>query len=326
MAGAAGGDAGPATDGAAPAVADFVVGIDFGGTKVALATAALDGAILRTERLATNAPAGATQALARSLAAARDLIARTAETTGGTCVAVGAVSPGIVEADRVLLAPNVPGWDALSLPAALREGLDIDRVELGNDVKAAALAEARWGSLRDADPAVLVLLGTGVAAGIVVGGDVLHGAHGAAGEFGYNLRGPQDEAAPDGRPAPLEEAVGGRAIGERGEQLLGAPMSAADVFASPDERARALVDEALDELAVHIANLAIAIDPARIAVGGGLMGQAPLVLAALHRRILRAVPFPPDLSAATFVHDGALRGAVALGLGAVRTAEPEAVG
>ena len=92
-----------------------------------------------------------------------------------------------------LLAPNVPGWDGLSLPAALREGLSIDCLELGNDVKAAALAEARWGRLRGADPALLVLLGTGVAAGIVVGGEVVTGAHGAAGEFGYNLRGPQDD-------------------------------------------------------------------------------------------------------------------------------------
>jgi glucokinase len=241
-------------------------------------------------------------------------------------LAVGAVSPGIVEADRVLLAPNVPGWDGLSLPAALRDGLSIDCLELGNDVKAAALAEARWGSLRCADPALLVLLGTGVAAGIVVGGEVVTGAHGAAGEFGYNLRGPHDEIATDGRPAPLEEAVGGRGIGERGGQLLGTPMSAADVFASPDGRARALIDEALDELAVHVANLAIAIDPARVAVGGGLMSQTERVLAALERRLSSAVPFPPELVTAAFVHDGPLRGAIALALGAARPAAQEAVG
>jgi glucokinase len=313
------------SDGAARRGTDFVLGIDFGGTKVALATAALGGEILRSARLATNAAGGATQVLARSLACARELITATGGATGGACHAVGAVSPGIVESDRVLLAPNVPGWDALSLPAALRHGLHIDHVELGNDVKAAALAEACWGSLRGADPGLLVCLGTGVAAGIVVGGEVLDGAHGAAGEFGYNLRGPQDDVAGDEHRAPLEEAVGGRAIGERGGRLLGTPMSAADVFASPDERARALVDEALAELGVHVANLAIAIDPARVAVGGGLMGQAEVVLPALERRLRFAVPFPPELVIAAFVHDGALRGAIALALGAVRPASREAV-
>jgi predicted NBD/HSP70 family sugar kinase len=301
-------------DGAAPDGPDFVLGIDFGGTKVALATASGDGSVQRSARLATNAADGAEQVLRRTLECARGLVADTAA-TGGKCLAVGAVSPGIVEADRVLLAPNVPGWHGLSLPAALRDGLSTDRLALGNDVKAAALAESRWGSLRGADPALLVLLGTGVAAGIVVGGDVVAGAHGAAGEFGYNLRGPQDVVAGDGHAAPLEEAVGGRGIGERGARLLGAPVSAADVFRSSDVRARALVDEALDELAVHVANLAIALDPARVAVGGGLMAQAEPVLAALGRRLAAAVPFPPELATATFVHDGPLRGAIALALG-----------
>jgi len=317
---------GATVDGASSDGTDFVLGIDFGGTKVALATAAPDGSVLRSARLATNAADGAPQVVQRSLHCARELLADTSAATGGSCLAVGAVSPGIVEADRVLLAPNVPGWDGLSLPAALRDGLSIDCLELGNDVKAAALAEARWGSLRGADPALLVLLGTGVAAGIVVGGEVVTGAHGAAGEFGYNLRGPHDEIATDGRPAPLEEAVGGRGIGERGGQLLGTPMSAADVFASPDGRARALIDEALDELAVHVANLAIAIDPARVAVGGGLMSQTERVLAALERRLSSAVPFPPGLVIAAFVHDGPLRGAIALALGAARPAAQEAVG
>ena len=130
------------------AVADVVLGIDFGGTKIALATAAVGGEILETTRLQTQAADGAAQALERSLAAGRALI----DATAGRCVAVGAVSPGIVQTDRVLLAPNVPGWDALALPDALRDGLQIDSVAVGNDVKAAALAEARWGSLRGADP------------------------------------------------------------------------------------------------------------------------------------------------------------------------------
>src|SRR3954447_11794965 len=169
---------------------DFVLGIDFGGTKVALATATTAGAPLHSARLATNAVEGATQVLDRSFACAHELIAA----TDGECIAVGAVSPGIVRTDGVLLAPNVPGWGALALPTALGEGLGIDRIALGNDVKAAALAEVRWGSLAGADPGVLLQLGTGVAAGIVVGGDVLDGAHGAAGEIGYNLRGGEDEA------------------------------------------------------------------------------------------------------------------------------------
>jgi predicted NBD/HSP70 family sugar kinase len=114
--------------------------------------------------------------------------------------------------------------------------------------------------------------------------------------------------------APLEEFAGGRAIGERASELLGEPLTAADVFDHPDPRARELLDAALDALAVQVANMAIALDPARIAVGGGLMSRADAVLAALERRLRAAAPFPPELVPAEFVHDGPLRGAIALAL------------
>jgi glucokinase len=297
---------------------DFVLALDFGGTKIDVATAALDGEILATERLETDAPAGAAQAVERALDRARALRAATAATTGGRCVAAGAASPGIVREDRVLLAPNVPGWTDLALAERLREGLELEDVVCETDAKAATLAEVRWGALQDADPGVFLSLGTGLAAGLVIGGRVLHGANGAAGEIGYALRGVHDDAgAADGR-APLEEQVSGRALGERGSRLLGTSLSAAGVLAraETDLEARMLVDEVLAELAVHVANLAIVLDPARIAVGGGLMNAADWVLAALRRRVRRAVPFPPEVVAARFVDDAALRGAVGLALDA----------
>jgi glucokinase len=296
---------------------DFVLGIDFGGTKMALATAALDGRLMESDRLPTEAANGAVQAVERALARAGDLVAATARDGGGRCLAVAAVSPGIVYEDHVALAPNVPGWQELALPRLLRERLAPLRAAVGTDVKAAAVAEVRWGSLRGADPAVLLILGTGLAAAVVVGGQVLHGANGAAGEIGYSLLG-----AANGR-APLEEIAGGRAIGERASRLLGTPMTAADVFAHPDPRAHELIDQALDELAVQVANLAILIDPARIAVGGGLMSRPDVILKALQRRLRAAVPFAPELVPAQFIHDASLRGAIALALDAARTQREE---
>jgi predicted NBD/HSP70 family sugar kinase len=303
----------------APSIPDFVVAIDFGGTKLDVATAALDGTILATERLETDAAGGAEQAVERALACARDLAGTTEQATGGSLVAAAASSPGIVLEDRILLAPNVPGWTDLPLAALLRDGLGLDRVVCETDVKAATLAEARWGALRGADPGVFLNVGTGLGAGIVLGGRVLHGANGAAGEIGYALRGAGDDHGAFDGHAPLEEHAGGRALGERASALLGAELSAADVLARAEEGdhdARAIVAETLAELAVNVANLAVLIDPARIAVGGGLMGSADLVLAALRRRVRQAAPFPPEVVAARFVHDAALRGAVALAIDA----------
>jgi glucokinase len=300
---------------------DFVLAIDFGGTKLDVATATLDGDVLLSQRLETDAAGGADQAVDRALDVARALRDASAAQTGGRLAAAGAASPGIVLDDRILLAPNVPGWQDLPLAARIQEGLELDapQVVADTDVKAATLAEARWGALRDADPGVFVNVGTGLAAGIVVGGRVLYGANGAAGEIGYALRGPGDDHGAFDGHAPLEEHAGGRALGERGSRLLGADLTAAGVLERAqggDADAYMLVSETLAELAVHVANLAVLIDPARIAVGGGMMNSSDLVLTALRRRVRQAAPFPPEVVAARFVHDAALRGAIALAIDA----------
>jgi predicted NBD/HSP70 family sugar kinase len=290
----------------------FVLALDFGGTKIDIGTARLDGELIVSERIETLAERGAVQAVERALDAARVL----AERTPGDCIGAGAVSPGIVNEDGVLLAPNVPGWDLLQLPALLRDGLGLPSVAVANDVNAAALAEARWGALADTDVGLFVSLGTGVKAGLVIGGRVFVGAHGAAGEIGYSLRDPADGAGFAAGHAPLEEFVGGRALGERASALVGGPISTAEAFAHPQLPA-SFLDEWLSELTMHVSNLAVALDPERIAVGGGLMAHAETILPALRERVGAAVPFPPEVVAARFIQDGALHGAAALAIDAV---------
>src|SRR5205814_1737024 len=125
---------------------DFVVAIDFGGTKIAVATADMTGSILKQARLDTNAARGAQQVLERTIVTAHALIERTVAEVGGQCVAVGVATPGVVHDDGVLLSPNIPGWEHVALREAMRTGLGIPTVVAENDVKAAALAEARWGA------------------------------------------------------------------------------------------------------------------------------------------------------------------------------------
>src|SRR3954451_8300715 len=264
-------------DGSAPG---FVLAIDFGGTKIDVGSASFDGDLLLSERIDTHAERGAAQAVERALDAAREIVER----TDGDCLAVGAVSPGIVEESRILLAPNVPDWDGLQLPSLLRDGLGIGSITVANDVNAAALAETRWGALAGCDPGVFVSLGTGIKAGLVFGGKVFEGAHGAAGEIGYSLREAADGTGFAAGHAPLEEFVGGRALGERASMLVNAELTAAEVFSHP-ELSAGFLDDWLAELTMHLANLAITLDPRRIAVGGGLMAHADTILPALRERV-----------------------------------------
>lgn len=313
-------DAGPPASRTAQPAAGFVLGMDFGGTKIAVAAATLGGDLLASERIDTDAPRGARQAVDRALLLAKQLIGAAEAATGGRCLGAGAVSPGVVREDGIAFAPNVPGWESLALPGLLREGLGLDRVACTNDVKAAGVAEIRHGALAGADPALFLSLGTGIGAALFVGGHLVRGAHGAAGEIGYALRGVQDVGGAASGRAPLEELAGGVGLSAGGERLLGRAVTAAQLFASDDPRAARFVDGALDELAVHVANLAIAFDPQRVAVGGGFLGSAGRILPALRRRLAEAVPFPPELVRAHFDQDSALRGAVFLALDEVKAA------
>jgi glucokinase len=298
----------------------YVLAVDFGGTKAGLAAVDAAGTVLASDRLPIHAERGAQQAIARTLEVARTLIADIGE---AALLGSGVASPGIVLPDRVLLAPNVPGWSRLRLQELFEDALGVPAT-CATDVKAAALAEARWGHLHGVDTGMHVNLGTGLALAVVVDGRVLTGAHGAAGEIGYNLRLAGEDSGPHEDRAPLEERVGGGAIGARG-RAVGGSGDAASVFAlaRTTATARELIDEALEELALHLANAATLIDPARITVGGGMVGSADVVLPALKAVVDRAVPFPPEIVTARFAQDGPLVGAAALaweGAGAGRGA------
>ncbi len=302
----------------------FVLGIDLGGTKIAAATARPDGAIIRMERLPTEAQRGAGQAIRRALDASRRLVTDTAIDTTGELVAVGVATMGVTREDSVLMAPNVPGWDRLAIPPLLREAFPGVVLAIENDVKAAARAELRWGALQGCQTAIYLNLGTGIAAGLIVGGTVLEGANGAAGELAYNPRTLHEEDGAEQGRTPLEEYVGGRAIGERASRRFGRLLSARDVFtqAAHEGDARAFVEEVLGEIAYHVTNLAIALDPERIAVGGGLMASHDLVLPRLQAHLRRFAPFPPPVVAASMVYDAGLMGAIAAALEARGLAQP----
>jgi predicted NBD/HSP70 family sugar kinase len=287
----------------------FVLAVDFGGTKAGVVAMDAAGRTLAADRLAMHPERGAEQALARTLDAARALVA---EVGANRLAAAGVASPGIVRPDGVLLAPNVPGWSRLRLQERFESALRVPAL-CATDVKAATLAEARWGRLRGVHTGLHLNLGTGIAVGVLVGGAVLTGAHGAAGEIGYNLVGTGERVGPHAGHAPLEERVGGGGIGRRG-RAHGGDGDAASVFAlaETDAAMRAFRDQTLDELAVHVANTAILVDPERITVGGGLAESADVVLPPLARVLDRAVPFPPELVLARFAQDGALVGAAAL--------------
>lgn len=280
-----------------------LLGIDFGGTKMALALAEPDGSIIERRRLPTNAVDGAQRALARALDAAEKLVSD----SGRPVLAAGVATPGVVRPDGIDLAPNVPGWGELRLADALRKRLGDMPVPVWNDVNAAALAEVHHGRLRGADPGLVLGLGTGVAAAVTVGGRVVPGFHGAAGEIGYTLAG-AGPLHPD--ETHLEAVFGGRVLDELAA-THGLARGAADLVAAADAELRDAVDRRLDTMSRAVIGMCLLLDPERVVLFGGLTGSERIV-GRLTERLHAHLPFPPDVVMSGFAQDAPLVGAVTL--------------
>ena len=291
-----------------------VLGLDFGGTKIAAAVGDADGTLLGTTVIAAAAELGAQANLTGAVNAGRTLLDRVAG--GRRIAAVGVSTFGIPRADGVALAPAIDGWADLAIGRELSRAFDGVPVRVATDVKAAARVEAERGSLAGCDPAIYLNLGTGLAVAIVAGGRVLAGRNGASGEIGYNLRGLGDVGSGLADRIPLEEVVSGGALDSAARQAAPEVDGAAAVFAGAADHPALgrLLDDFLAELAFHLVNLTIAVDPQRIAVGGGMVRSWDVIGPRLRAALDAAVPFPPELVPAAFPYDAPLIGALALGV------------
>lgn len=295
-----------------------VLALDFGGTKIATAVCTPTGERIASATAASGGELGARASFDRGIAAAHDLLAAAAP--GRPLAAVGVATFGIPFDDRVELAPAIDGWGELAFGKELRAAFPGTVVRMATDAKAAAQAETRWGALAGCDPAVYLNLGTGLSAAIVAGGQVLSGGNGAAGEIGYNLRAAADVGLPLAGRIPLEDMISGQALARRSARHTphGRPMAAAEVFEAGryDPELDRLLTEFVAELAFHVVNLAICVNPVRIAVGGGMARSWDRLRPGLQQALSAGVPFPPELVVARFPSDAPLIGAVALAVDA----------
>ena len=157
------------------------VGFDVGGTKCATVTGVVENGdvrILAREAFAT--PASQEEALDTLCTLAKKL-AGDEEILG---IGISSGGPMNTATGELCNPPNLPGWSGLSLTDYAAQRLGAPAV-LENDANACALAEWRWGAGKGSSIMLFLTFGTGLGAGIVIGGRVLQGACGNAGELGH---------------------------------------------------------------------------------------------------------------------------------------------
>ncbi|UMG93407.1 ROK family transcriptional regulator [Nocardioides sp. TF02-7] len=140
-----------------------------------------------------------------AVAAVRDLAADLVGRSTRPVLGVGVATPGIVGRDGVVLdAPNL-GWHGAALADVLQDALDL-AVYVANDADTAVMGEYTFGGGAEGG-LMLLRLSTGVGAGLVLGGNVLHGHRGAAGEIGHVVVDPDGDECACGRRGCLETYV-----------------------------------------------------------------------------------------------------------------------
>ncbi len=296
----------------------FVLGLDVGGTTTRCAVARSDAPHTIVARRSVPSPRGTPEQFAlrvNSVVASclRDGGVEWAEIRKAACCVCGITDSlhGVV-----LDAPNL-GWSHAPVGNLFSERWELPCV-VENDVNAAALAEYRYGAGQGCRIVVYLTVSTGVAAGIVLDGKILGGAHNAAGELGYFLPDPRmidHDWMPSGC---LETTSAGMGLAREWSSLRGGshrPDRARDVFAAGDAGDHDAV-EIIRRAADHLAQAAVAIgnliDPDRIVLGGSIALHRPAIRDRITEVVTRTLPFPPDVVTAALGEDAPLVGALVL--------------
>lgn len=274
-----------------------ILAVDLGGTRLRVAALSMDGTELFKRAIAT--PRERPEALVEAM---REAV-REASTPIAFAV-VGVAGFVVYRTGEMARMPNLPAWERAITAPGLAVELQLP-VVLVNDADLAALGEHRYGAGRGVDDMAYLTASTGVGAGVVLGGRLLHG-HRSLAEIGHTILDPKT----------------GETVEDRGSGTALARLAGEDA-ARVTERARAgdpLAVEQLrvtaDAVAVGVYNLSFCFMPERVVLGGGLARAGELLLGPVRERIARAQGCsvgPDDIVLAEGGDDVGLLGALALG-------------
>ncbi|MFZ0214016.1 MAG: ROK family protein [Candidatus Acidiferrales bacterium] len=266
------------------------LGVDIGGTKVAAGTVTASGEILSKVRVPMNSRGSEAEGLA-AVSDAIEAALKAEPKRRATVAAIGISSPGPLDPRKgvVINPPNLPCWHNFAITEIIQKTYRLP-TKLDNDANAAALAEAIWGAGKGFDSVFYATLGTGIGAGLVLGGRVYHGRTGAAIEGGHvsiDYHGPKCAC---GKLGCIEALAAGPAVAKRArerlrtggsgrEKLLALAGGEPDAVTAEmvgtawragDKLAGSILEETADFLAIWLGTIVDLLEPDVIIFGGGM--------------------------------------------------------
>jgi glucokinase len=278
----------------------LVMGVDIGGTKVAVGLVDAGGKIVaqgREPMVANGTAEAGLQAVTKAIDSLWSNEIR----------GIGICAPGPLDPTTgvILNPPNVPCWRDFPLGETMTSKYSVP-VKIDNDANAAALAETRWGAARGYRYVFYATLGTGIGTGIVLDGRIYHGKTGSAGEGGHvsiDYHGPRCGC---GKLGCIEILAAGPAIGARARAKLSGTASHSAIldlakgdissvtsefvgqaYAAGDPLAGEILQETVELLTIWLGNTVDLLDPDVIVMGGGVAAMLKPFFGEIKNRLPR---------------------------------------
>jgi glucokinase len=285
-----------------------VLGIDIGGTKLAVGLAMPDGTLLATERRPSGAGDGSEAMIRRVVEMARGVVDRAGMRLEDVDrVGIGCGGPLDPWRGVVLNALNNPGWVDVPLVARIEQELGRPAF-LDNDANAAALGEHRFGAGRGVRNLVYLTVSTGVGGGVIVDDRLVRGENGNAAELGHISVDAAGRPCHCGSVGCIETYCSGTSIADRARARLAAtdrpsvlrdrdPANlraehVATAAAGHDAVASALWEETMALLGAGIVSIIHAFNPRLVILGGGVTRAGELLFEPVRRVVAdRTMPW-----------------------------------
>jgi glucokinase-like ROK family protein len=296
-----------------------VLGVDMGGTKMYGALSDLGGNILDEVNIGHHGSSA--EESFNYLTRLIDQLLASLRVERQRVRGIGVGAPGVtLHKEGIVTWAYTLHWDNFPLKARLAERYDLPII-VDNDVNLAALGELWFGAGQNVQDMILIAIGTGIGAGVIIDGALYRGSKEASGEIGNLIPGREFLGKNYQDFGALESVASGTGIAARARDLLRSQRSqqelldltAEDVFEAArkgEPWAWTVINETVDYLAIAVANLVSAFDPELIVLGGGVSRSADMLIAPILARITGVIPNPPKLVVSNLGLQATVMGAI----------------
>jgi|TARA_B110001454_G_C12707380_1_gene429176 predicted NBD/HSP70 family sugar kinase len=252
----------------------MILGIDLGGTKIEGIILKSDKEPIEIERLRINTEED--KGYNQIINNIKRLVDTLENKVNYKFKKIGIGTPGTLDPETQLLKnSNSQNLNKKSIKSDL-ENLLGKKVNIENDANCFALAETKFGSVKDQMPHAKivfgVIIGTGVGGGIIIDNKILYGKQGIGGEWGHTIIKDDGEMCYCGKKGCVESVISGRALQKYYTSLSGKKLSFKDIYKNieTDLNAKKTLKRMITYFGKGLSNVVNIIDPDIIVLGGGL--------------------------------------------------------